>query len=77
MLNNIKMFIPNHVLTAIDDFAHDGGYENADNYRAYQIGDKEMETLFNELEASGCCGSYKGKMVIGDVEWIIGFNYGH
>ena len=69
--------MPHYVLVAIDDFAKDGNYHDATNFRAFKIGDEEMEATFRFAVQMGCCESYEGKLVIGDEEWIIGFDYNH
>lgn len=73
--NQITKFWQAHIdgRTGREDF------EYADNTRLAVLGDVEDMKRFQEIEDSGCCGSYTTRFGPSPMNfiYIYGFNYGH
>ena len=65
----------NKIFKIINKIAKD--YEYADNFRYCQIGNPLQEYFYKKAFDGGCCGFYDRNFVINEVEYKIGFNYGH
>lgn len=55
--------------------AHD--LECAANRRIAKRDDSWQRVAYDEAASFGCCGSFNTVVVVDDVEWIVGCNYGH
>ena len=65
----------NKIFKIINKIAKD--YEYADNFRYCQVGNPLQEYFYKKAFDGGCCGFYDSNLVINEVEYKIGFNYGH
>lgn len=65
----------NKIFKIINKIAKD--YEYADNFRYCQKGNPLQEYFYNKSFLSGCCGFYDKNITLNNIEYKIGFNYGH
>ncbi len=65
----------NKIFKIINKIAKD--YEYVDNFRYCQKRNPLQEYFYKKSFESGCCGFYDSNLVINEVEYKIGFNYGH
>ena len=65
----------NKIFKIINKIAKD--YEYADNFRYCQIGNPLQEYFYKKSFESGCCGFYDENITLNNIEFKIGFNFGH
>lgn len=56
---------------------HRNDLEYADNYRIAKRDDAWQRAAYDEAISRGCCGSFDTVVVVDDVKWMVGCNYGH
>ena len=65
----------NKIFKIINKIAKD--YEYADNFRYCQKGNPLQEYFYKKSFESGCCGFYDENITLNNIEYKIGFNFGH
>ncbi len=65
------------IFNKIKKIANKNKFEYADNFRYCQVGNPLQEYFYKKAFDGGCCGFYDSNLVINEVEYKIGFNYGH
>ena len=54
-----------------------GDEDYIDNHRSCFMDDPSQIAQYEKIESDGCCGSFDMSVLIGDVEFRMGCNYGH
>ena len=66
--------------TWLEDYIHQQveGEDCVDNERWAVLGDPKQMDQYNQIAASGCCGSFDGQVTAPDgITYAVGCNYGH
>lgn len=67
----------NKIYNIINKIIAENNFECADNFRYYKQGNKLQEYFYNNSLKNGCCGFYDKNIVLNNINYKIGFNYGH
>ena len=65
------------IFNKIKKIANKNKFEYADNFRYCQIGNPLQEYFYKKSFESGCCGFYDENITLNNIEFKIGFNFGH
>jgi hypothetical protein len=64
-------------INKIIEIINEQQYEYADNFRAAPVNNPEKWAIYKSAFNDGCCGFYDDSIIIDNIQWDIGFNYGH